>query len=233
MPSPREVREANEREALLDQLDDDTRAMVEAGDIIITETGQGGRPVLVEADSKKFVKGTGRPQNANDIGAIGKATAFKRTSAYREAWEEFFALGGEEGARTFSDLVEKLWWAAQGAPQLAKCHHVGCGKMHLTVLKPDAKVLMQMVESFVGKRQQVEHTGGIEHLHELLLGGGQPTGPVTVWTQDPRGGDSPDDRRQILIEDGTINKEWFDDARLLDEPDGPELPPPPENPIAD
>lgn len=229
---------------MLDSLDAETRAMVEAGDIrIIEEKGQNGGPVMIDANNGRFVRGTDRPSNANDIGAIGKATAFKRTDAYRNAWESIFDLAGEEGAGKFTELVEKLWWAVQGAPQLAECHHIGCGKKHLTVLKPDAKVMMQMVESFVGNKRQVEHTGEIDHLHELLQGG-RSDEPVTLWQLDPHGGDSPADRKRILLEDGTVEKDWFEDARLLERPEqavdgpdlpeeGPELPPLPENPVAE
>lgn len=226
----------------MDSLDDDTRAMVEAGDIrIIEESGKQGGPVMIDANSGQFVKGTDQPSNANDIGEISKKTAIKRTGAYREAWEKIFDLGGEDGAGGFEALVEKLWWAVQGAPQLAECHHSGCGKKHMSVIKPDAKVMMQMVESFVGRKQIQEHTGEIEHLHELLQGG-KSDEPVTLWQLDPRGGDSPEDRKRILLEDGTVNEEWFEDARLLERPEQkgsdptvpePELPPLPENPVAD
>jgi hypothetical protein len=243
--SPKEIREHNEREALLEALDPETRELVEGGDILITEIGQNGRPVLIDATTKQFVTGTGRPQNANDIGQIAKETAFKRTNAYREAWESMFAIGGPEGARSFSDLVDTLWWAAQGAPQLADCHHAGCGRKHLAVLKPDAKVLMQMVDNLVGgKKHQIEEAGGIVELHDLLTKGADgPREPVTIWEVDPRGNNSPEARKQALIDDGTIEAEWFDDARLMTKPGDPtvvegemaepELPPIPEVPLAD
>jgi hypothetical protein len=244
--SPKEIREHNEREALMEALDPETRELVEGGDIIITEIGQNGRPVLIDATTKQFVTGTGRPKAANDIGEIAKQTAFKRTNAYREAWESMFAIGGPEGARSFSDLVDTLWWAAQGAPQLADCHHAGCGRKHLSVLKPDAKVLMQMVDNLVGgKKHQIEEASGMADLHEMLQGGA--TGePVTIWEVDPRGNNSPEARKQALIDDGTVDKEWFDDARLMSKPGAPptvdaeltempepELPPIPEVPLAD
>ncbi|MEE8519061.1 MAG: hypothetical protein V3S98_08050 [Dehalococcoidia bacterium] len=246
--SPKEIREHNEREALIEAMDPETRRLVEGGDILITEIGQNGRAVLVDATTRQFVTGTDRPQNANDIGQIAKETAFKRTNSYREAWETMFQLGGPEGARSFSDLVDTLWWAAQGAPQLADCHHAGCGKKHLAVLKPDAKVLMQMVDNLVGgKKQQIEEAGGIVELHKMLQDGGRSSEPTKIWTLDPRGDNSADARKQALLDDGTIDPTWFDDQRLMDQPEravdgpdlppgeviGPELPPPPESPVAD
>lgn len=229
----------------MDSLDDETRLLVEGGDIrIIEEKGKQGGPVMVDTTTGRFVKGTNQPSNANDIGEISKLTAIKRTGAYRDAWESIFNLGGEDGAGMFAELVEKLWWAVQGAPQLADCAHLGCGKKHLSIIKPDAKVMMQMVESFVGpNKRQVEHTGAVEHLHELLMAGGSDE-PMTLWQLDPRGSDSPDARKAALLADGTVEEAWFADARLLERPeqavDGPdlpeevpELPPIPESPIAE
>jgi hypothetical protein len=225
MPTAREIRESNREHALASQLDDELRERYDAGEIKITGENN-GRAVIVDAFTGRWVKGSARPANANDAAQVGRETSFKRTNRFREAWQSVFGLAGEDGAIGFDALVEKLWWAVQGAPQLAECYHEGCNKKHLGVVKPDAKVLFQMAESLIGRMQQVEIGGTLDHLHQLLqVQPGDQEG-VGFYAINPKGEDSPEERKRILIDEGVIDAEWFEEEAVK----APTMPPPPDPP---
>lgn len=214
MPTAKEIREHNEREELIDSLDDDLRERVADGEVEVRGIGEKGALILVDAISKQYVKGTDRPEGSPDMAEVGRKNAFKNTNEYRQAWQSMFGLYGDEGASSFDELMEKLWWAVQGAKQLVDCPHDGCGRRHVYAFKPDPKVMFAMVESHIGRAsQQLEITGGIDHVHELLRPSDDEDGEeVRVWSvnpQDPQG--EAERRKQALLEAGAIEADWFDD----------------------
>jgi hypothetical protein len=199
----KEIREANEIKALVAQLDPEVRERVESGEVEVRGTGEKGNLILVDSKTKRYVKGTDRPN----------------TNAYRAAWQSMFNLAGEQGGVGFEALMDKLWWAANGAEQLVACTHDGCGKRHMVAFKPDAKVLFSMVESLAGvAARQVEVSGGVSHVHEALREAQESNEPVEVWSvnpQDPQG--EADRRKQRALEAGIIEADWYE----TEEPDGP------------
>jgi len=227
VPTAREIRESNEREKLIQSLDDEAREMVESGEWKITGENN-GRAVIVDAGTGRWVKGTARPANANDPAEVARATAYKRTPAWREAWQNVFHLGGEDGGVGFEALVEKLWWAVNGAKQVVDCPHLDCQKKHVVAFKPDPKVMMQMVESLIGRMSHVEVEGKFAHLHAMLEQQGEApsSAGMEFYATDPKGPNSPEERRRVLEADGTLDPSWFDD----EDAEMPQLPPPPDPP---
>jgi hypothetical protein len=215
----KEIREANEIKALVTQLDPEVRERVESGEVEVRGTGEKGNLILVDSKTKRYVKGTDRPEGSPDMAKVGRENGFKNTNAYRAAWQSMFNLAGEQGGVGFEALMDKLWWAANGAEQLVACTHDGCGKRHMVAFKPDAKVLFSMVESLAGvAARQVEVSGGVSHVHEALREAQESNEPVEVWSvnpQDPQG--EADRRKQRALEAGIIEADWYE----TEEPDGP------------
>jgi len=225
LPTAKEVRESKQIEELVASLDDDQRQDIADEKIEIRGIGKTGALILVDAKTKRYVKGTDRPANSPDSAEVGRKTGFKNTNDYREAWQKMFGLAGEEGASSFEDLMEKLWWAVQGAKQLVECPHDGCGKRHVYAFKPDPKVMFQMVESHIGRAsQQLEVSGGVKHVHELLAADEDEDESIEVWSvnpQDPLG--EAERRKQALLASGDIEADWFQDTPEVLEGDFTEL----------
>jgi hypothetical protein len=215
LPTAKEVRESQAIEALVAQLDDDVRERIAAEEIEIRGFGEKGNLILVDAKTKQYVKGTDRPAGSPDMAAVGKANGFKNTNAYREAWQSMFNLAGEQGGVGFEELMDKLWWAANGAEQLVECAHDGCGKRHMVAFKPDAKILFSMVESMIGRAsQQVEVNGAVGHVHAVLREAAENASAsgVEVWSVNPQDPEGEAERRKIaLLESGDIEADWFEE----------------------
>jgi hypothetical protein len=213
MATAKEIREDIEKAKLIEQLDPEIQDRILAGEVEVRhDRGEKGNLILVDAKTKKYVTGTDRPEGSPDMAKVGRENAFKNTGAYREAWQSMFNLAGEVGGVGFEELMHKLWWAVNGAEQLVKCTHDGCGRRHMVAFKPDSKVMFQMVESVIGRAsQQVEHTGSIGHVHDLLREAAEDDSPIEVWSvnpQDPEGEASR--RKQNLLEKGVIEADWFE-----------------------
>ena len=213
MPTAKQVRESREQDELIASLDPETQDRISEGEIEIRGTGEKGKLILVDAKTKKYVKGTDRPEGSPDMAKVGRDTAFTKTNDYRLAWQSMFNLAGEEGAVGFETLMEKLWWAVNGAEQLVECPHDGCGKRHVYAFKPDPKTMFQMVQSHIGSLpKQVEHGGSVEHVHELLrTEDGEDDEKIEVWSvnpQDPQG--EADRRKDFLLKAGAIEEDWFE-----------------------
>jgi hypothetical protein len=225
-PTAKQVRESHEREALIASLDPETQDRIAAGEVEIRGTGEKGKLILVDSKTKKYVKGTDRPEGSPDMAKVGRATAFMKTNDYREAWQSMFNLAGEEGVVGFETLMEKLWWAVNGAEQLVECPHDGCGKRHVYAFKPDPKTMFQMVQSHIGSLpKQVEHSGGVQHVHELLQSDEDDDEKIEVWSVNPQDPEAEAERRKkFLLEAGAIEEDWFGDGGNIVEGQYTEVP---------
>ena len=57
------------------------RELVENGDVVIREVNSAGKPVMVDAMTNKFVKGTGRSDNSPDNAVLAREHGFGRHRA--------------------------------------------------------------------------------------------------------------------------------------------------------
>jgi hypothetical protein len=215
MATAKQIRESIAEAKLIEELDPEVQDRIASGEVEVrADRGEKGNLILVDATSKKYVKGTDRAVGSPDMAEVGKANGYKNTTAYREAWQTMFALAGEAGGVGFEALMDKVWWAANGAEQLVACTHDGCGKRHMVAFKPDAKVLFQMVESVIGRAsQQVEVSGQVGHIHDILREAANDDSPIEVWSvnpQDPQG--ESERRKQNALDAGVVEADWFEVA---------------------
>ena len=215
LATAKQIREDIAQQKLIEQLDPAIQDRIAAGEVEVRhDRGEKGNLILVDAKTKRYVKGTDRAAGSPDMAQVGRENSFRNTTEYREAWQTMFNLAGDAGGVGFEELMQKLWWAVNGAEQLVACTHDGCGKRHMVAFKPDSKVMFQMVESVIGRAsQQVEHTGSVGHVHDLLRQAAEDTSPIEVWSvnpQDPEG--EAERRKQNLLEQGVIEADWFEVA---------------------
>jgi hypothetical protein len=152
--TPRAIREANEREALIEAAPDDLQDAIREGRLEVLP-GQKGKPVVRDAQTKRIVKGSGRPLRANDPASVGSKAAVRRSNSYREAVEQMISLiPGGEGKKTFEDLFDVLWDAIEGSPQTLECK--SCGEKNVYYMKKDAATAFKLYENLVGKARETK-----------------------------------------------------------------------------
>lgn len=184
MPTPREIRESNEREALVEAfrgtdyghlLDEHEPELLDNGYVKVGEyevrPGQKpDKPVIVRSDTKRMVRGSGRSPKANDPVLLGKETGYRQTKEYRDArqrFDELLPLEGDPDVRgTLAWAYEQFWLAAQGSPQYVDCQHEGCSKKHLVAFKKDPNAMFKVLEMRIGKAPQ---TVNINSKEEVLV----------------------------------------------------------------
>ncbi len=137
--------------ALID--DPDLKARAEAGDLLVTE-GQYNRPVLRDAVTKRFVKGSGRSVLLGDNADIARDSAYKKRKGYREAMEHIISVEGD-GYGTFAWLVNELLEAAGGHEVVVKCEHPEAHQKagdayHVRIMKRDPQLLFKLAELLTG-----------------------------------------------------------------------------------
>lgn len=142
-------------EELVDLLTPELREKVEAGEYRIQGEGQNpAKPVVIDAATGRIVKGSGRPQNANDIAAVSKQTAFKRSKSYNEALE-VMAPAYRDTPGAIISLEELIEQAKKLIVPEKRKHKKDCPQCHTEVVfevdrLPDAKTLIFMIERLAG-----------------------------------------------------------------------------------
>ena len=117
------------------------------------------RPVIVEAKNNHIKHG--RYITANNPGIVSQQTAFKRKKSYREMQQVY--IGTEPGEHekqiiSLKEVIDALWDAANGSPQLVRCPHPELhppgSKVpleHVVAFKKDPNALFKLYENLVGK----------------------------------------------------------------------------------
>jgi len=143
--------------ALRELLSDELRSKVDTGEYIITGPGSNDKPVVVDADTGRWVKGSGRSLNAPDSAYVGQVTAYKRSKAYNEALEMLVpAWAGQDEAPdaiiSFQELIQAAKEAIIGEPEYREIVCVHCEEKSRVFVgrKRDNKVLMFMIERLAG-----------------------------------------------------------------------------------
>lgn len=117
------------------------------------------KPVVVEAKNNHIKHG--RYITANNPGVISQQTAYKRKRSYREMQQVY--IGTEPGEHekqiiSLKEVIDALWDAANGSPQLVRCPHPELhppgSKVpleHVVAFKKDPNALFKLYENLVGK----------------------------------------------------------------------------------
>lgn len=117
------------------------------------------KPVVVEARNNHIKHG--RYITANNPAEIGRQSAYKRKASYREM--QAIYIGVEPGEHekqiiSLKEVIDALWDAANGSPQMVKCPHPELhppgSKVpleHVVAFKKDPNALFKLYENLVGK----------------------------------------------------------------------------------
>ena len=141
---------------LLELLTPELREGVEDGRYRLAGMGQ-TKPVVVDATTNRWVKGSGRPAKANDPAVVGKVAAARRSRPYTEALQAFMPAekdGSAEAIISLQEMIELAAKAARGLPVPVECP--SC-KHHFTEnIKPDTKLLAFLIERIGGKATETK-----------------------------------------------------------------------------
>ena len=145
--------------------------------------------MVVDAVTRRFVKGSGRPLNANDAALVGRKTGWMKRRSTQEFFERLLPAEREDSSDAVTSLRELMEAAAklaQGVPVGVTCPN--CEHKWLEPLRPDAKVLTFLIERAVGKAPEtkdVNITGRIEQI-TAILGDPTPLRSLEIIEQTPK-----------------------------------------------
>lgn len=143
-------------------LDPEVLRKIEEGEYAIAGPGQReGKPVVVNAATGRWVKGSGRPLNANDPALVGKIHGFKHSRKYNEALESFIPADKDGSDFAILSLEELLVAARKAVIDVVQYIDATCPECDHefrveSVGKPDAKVLTFLIERLVGAAKKTE-----------------------------------------------------------------------------
>lgn len=131
-------------------LSEDLKVGVDEGRFLVLGPGQNDKPVVIDAETKRWVKGSGRPLTANDPAYIGKTTAFKRSNRFNEAIEQFVPVAREDSPYAITSLEELIEAAVKLAVPEPKRYDVTCPECrHEHSITVDAPPNQKMVEFLI------------------------------------------------------------------------------------
>jgi len=131
-------------------LSDDLRVGVDEGRFRVVGEGQDDKPVVVDATTGRWVKGSGRSLNANDPAQVGRETAFKRSRAYGEVLEAFLPAWRGDSDAAISSLEELVAAAVKLAQGHETAYDVVCPSCeHKHVIQVAAPPNQKMVEFLI------------------------------------------------------------------------------------
>lgn len=152
--------------SLLDFCPPEYREQVLAGEIELLPGQKEDKPVIRWADGPKkgqILPGSGRFPKANDIAAVSKATAHKRTASYQEAMNLLMNVdAGPEVRGSFAWWYNQAMEAAEGSPQrvVVGCYHDDCDeKAHertITATRKDGTLIFKLLELKHGKAKETK-----------------------------------------------------------------------------
>lgn len=161
------------------------------------------KPVIREIESGRVVAGSGRYPMANNIGAIGAATAYKRSKSYREAIESLIPFEDSDARFSVERLIDDAFDAAEGSPQTVRCPH--CNKDGVVAFKKDGNLIFKLIELLVGKAPQtIEVKADISARLAEVMNARQDAKVIHMTREQWEA------RETRLIADGTIDPEWLE-----------------------
>ena len=162
----------DEQTLLLALLSPELRAGVDEGRFKLVGPGKNPeKPVVVNATTGRWVRGSGRPLNANDPAEVGKKHGFKHSNNYQEAMDMLvpaFRTGNEYAIMTLEELLVAAKAAVLGDPLYEKqtCPECETTFVARTGTKRDSKVLVFLIERLIGAAQK--KTDVNVHSEELI-----------------------------------------------------------------
>lgn len=150
----------------------DVLVKIETGEYRIAGLGKiAGKPVVVNATTGRWVKGSGRPAAANDPVEVGKVHGFKHSRGYTEALERFLPAERADSSVAVMSLEELLVAARRmtvetTAKVKAVCPECSHNFEVTTEGRPDSKVLTFLIERLVGAAKKTEEIN--LHSEELV-----------------------------------------------------------------
>ena len=151
---------------LLDYCPLEYREQVLSGELEVLPGQKYDKPVIRWAGGPKhgqLVKGSGRFPRSNDIAAISKATAPKRTKTYQEAMNLLMDVdAGPDKPGSFAWWYEQAMVAAEGSPTNVKvpCLHEGCEmgdhETMVSIPKKDGNIIFKLLELKHGKAKETK-----------------------------------------------------------------------------
>lgn len=184
------------QEGLIDRVEPEIRDRILAGELLIEPGQRPEKPVLKDAATGRFIKGSGRPVNANDPAITGKVSAYKQTKSFTEWFDAFIPAVAEDNPDAIISLQELIETAARvsrGEDVEIECSN--CKSKNWYAIKPNAKLLSFLIERRVGKAKETQDINLRSESIIQLLQDPRPIGVVEVITMTPE--ERIERRRQI------------------------------------
>lgn len=187
---------AEEVEEILDLIPDRLKPGVLDGSLAVKPQSMWyseDKPVIVGAHDNHIKHG--RYITANNPGTISKQTAYKRRRGYREMQQIY--IGAEPGEHekqiiSLKEIIDALWEAANGSPQLVKCPHPELHPPgsripleHVVAFKKDPNALFKLYENTVGKATETTEVNVNQTTLVKLLQDRTPLTELTVIDLPP------------------------------------------------
>lgn len=163
------------------------------------------KPIVVGAHDNHIKHG--RYITANNPAVISKQTAYKRKRGYKEMQQIF--IGTEPGEHelqiiSLKEVVEALWDAANGSPQMVKCPHPELHPPgsrvpleHVVAFKKDPNALFKLYENLVGKATETSEINVNQSTLVRLLQDTTPANDLVIIELPP---DQAYEKRRLLEE---------------------------------
>lgn len=172
-------------------------ARVHAGELELLPGQREDKPVIREVATGRLVPGSGRYPRANDPAALGRATAYKHSNNYRQAFELLFPLeGGEDKPGSMAWVAKMCREAAEGSPQSVNCP--SCGERSVVAFKKDGVLLFKILELLVGKARETQDLNVKSESLIAVLNAREDIKDIIIHAIDPR---TAQERRAIIEQD--------------------------------
>lgn len=171
------------------------------GEVIIEPGRIPEAPVLRDATTKRLVKGSGQVSRANSPESMNRSRA---AAEYRGKLYEMIPTDATPEQRlSFERLLDDLYDAANGSPQLVDCPHADCGKKHAYAFKKDAGTLYKIMSNLAGEALRTEESHKTEvRIEALMQLREQPVGLIGLTVEEAH------ERQQRAIREGVIDATW-------------------------
>ena len=199
---------AGEIDEIIDLVPDRLRAGVLDGTLAVKPREMWydqDKPVVVNARTNHIQHG--RYITANNPAVVSRQSAYKRKKGYKEMQQVF--IGTEPGEHekqiiSLKEVVEALWDAANGSPQMIKCPHPELHPPgsrvpleHVVAFKKDPNALFKLYENLVGKATETSEINVNQSTLVRMLQDTTPVNDLVIIELPP---DQAYEKRKLLEE---------------------------------
>lgn len=195
----------------------DLEPLVARGEAEVLEGQNALKPVvrvstdLVVLNGKEYKRGqllpgSGRYPRSNDSAAVGRATAWKQSATWNEAFQTLVTAFEEPHAKTSVEhLLEVISRAIEGGEIRARCRHEKCNEEHLVYLKPDTGAALRLLERLIGKAAETKNVNVNASVETKTLEVRQVD--VRVYDMSEA---TAEERLEALMKAGVVEAAWLD-----------------------